>query len=186
MNISIDLLPQRTRSRTGNLPIIPVAGVLSIVAGAVVLTYTFLDTRSNVEALEAQVATQTELLTAVEADFLAMTTGINDYNYVDYFTSMDTLLTNVYKGTIPLKQRIYFHLPEEASVNSYSYVNNGDLSIQITSVSKGDAAVYLHHLLNEQEVSGAEVNTIALEGDEGVTYLSNYTLKLKTLVGEDQ
>lgn len=184
MNISIDLLPQRTRRREGSLPIIPVAGLVSIITWAVVLTFTYLDVRNNVRELESQVEVRTEHLSAVEADLLAMISGINELNYVDDFTAMNSFLTGMYKSTIALKDQVYFHLPENVSVQRYDYNNQGDLILQITSTSKGDAAVYLNRLLHEREVSRAEVNTIALQSEDGVMYQSNYTLKLKTLAGE--
>ncbi|ARK31601.1 hypothetical protein [Halalkalibacter krulwichiae] len=184
MNISIDLLPERTRRQEGKLPLIPVFGLASIVAGAMFLTFTYISVNNNVTQLEAQVATKTEELLTLEAGVLATTSGINAFNYVDEFTAMSTLLSSVFKGTISLKDRIYFHLPEGTEVTRYSYENNGDLTVQVTSVSKGDAAVFLNHLLNEREISGAEVTTIELQSESGIIYQSDFTLKLKTLAGE--
>ncbi|WP_209121982.1 hypothetical protein [Alkalihalobacillus sp. BA299] len=183
MNISIDLLPQRAKAKEGRIPIIPVAGVFTVIATVSFLTYTYFDTKSSVQSLEEQVATQTEVLHTVQQEFLSRTTGLTEYNYVDQYKTMNVFLDNIYKDTMDLKKRVYMLLPEKAVVTNYSYINNGDLSMQITFYSKGDAAVYLNRLLNIDWVASAEVRSISTSGQDFL-YQAQFALKLNTLVGE--
>ncbi|WP_078430216.1 hypothetical protein [Alkalihalobacterium alkalinitrilicum] len=184
MNINIDLLPQRVKTKEGGFPVIPVAGVLTVVATASLLTYTYFDTKSSVQSLEEQILAQTEVQNTLQQDFLTKTTGLTEYNYVEQYTHMNRLLGSIYKDTIDTKERVYMLLPEKAEVNNYSFVNSGELSMQITFQSKGDAAIYLNRLLNADLVSSAEVQTISTN-DQDLVYQSQFTLMLHTLVGEE-
>ncbi|WP_216828810.1 PilN domain-containing protein [Alkalihalobacterium elongatum] len=183
MNISIDLLPQRVIKKEKGLPIIPVVGAFTVIAAASFLTYTYFETKNSVQSLEQQVVAQTAELHQLEQDFITKTTGITEYNYVDYYTSMNTFLGGIYKDTVDLKEQMYMLLPDKAEVTNYSFINNGDLSMQVTFQSKGDAAVYLNRLINSNLVSNAQVESISTSDDDFL-YQSQYTLKLNTLVGE--
>ncbi|MCL7748099.1 hypothetical protein [Halalkalibacter alkaliphilus] len=185
MNISIDLLPDRSRAIEGSFPVIPVAGLAAIFVGAIVLTYTFIDTRNQVQALEEQIALQTQVRNTIELEYSSMTTGVTEYNYVDHYTAIDRFLNDVYKGTVDIKDRIYFLLPHGATVDYYMYTNNGDLQLTVTTFSKGDSAVFLNRLFGEEIVSGAELDSITVIGeDSNLAYTSQFTISLQTLVGE--
>ncbi|MFV8828751.1 hypothetical protein [Alkalihalobacterium sp. APHAB7] len=185
MNISIDLLPQRVKAKErGGVPVIPVAGACAVIVAASFLTFMYVDTKSSVQSLEQEVAAQTEVRNAAEQEFLTKTTGMTEYNYIDYYTNVNTLLDTIYKDTIDLRERVYMLLPDRAEVNSYSFLNNGDLSMQITFQSKGDAAIYLNRLLQAEIVTSAEVQTISIS-NEDLLYQSQFTLKLDTIVGEE-
>ena len=85
----------------------------------------------------------------------------------------------------PLQERVYSLLPDKAEVMTYTYSNNGELTMTISFYSKGDSALFLHRLLEAHFVDKAEVESITAD-DEKLTYESTFQIKLHTIVGVEK
>ncbi|WP_133058630.1 hypothetical protein [Halalkalibacter urbisdiaboli] len=186
MNFTIDLLPKVERVKKTKVPVIPVVGFFVTIAATIVLIYSYIEMTKSVEALEASIATQTSARDHLQQQFQQQMTGVTEYNFVTKYQMLEKALNTTYEETIILKNRFYDLLPEEAVIENFSIDNAGDLTMIVTFQSKGQAAIYLHSLLQADFVEAAEVQTIDTSQEEELFYTSLYQLKLKTIAGEGQ
>lgn len=185
LKISINLLPQShlEKEKSSRFLIIPITGLVVITTAASFLTYAYFDLSTKVDLLNTDIIEKTTLRADLQQTVASKTNGITDYNFSEKYVSVDELMKSTYKDTVQLKSTVYQFLPQDASINSYSYTNNGNLNVTVTFASKGDAAIYLHRLLQADFVESAVVNTITSATEE-IIYTSQFDIKLKTLVGE--
>ena len=183
MEIRINLLPQsNSQKETRSLYLIPVIGIVVVLAAFTYFTYYYFHTKDSIEQLSENIATQTTERDSILNEYQASTTGVTAYNFIDRYRSLNLFLNRIYENTIQLHESVFLLLPDQAKVMTYNYANNGDLSMTISFYSKGDSALFLHRLLGAKTVDTAEVESITAD-DETFTYQSTFKIKLHSIVG---
>ena len=186
MEIRINLLPQTYSTKEkSNVFLIPVLGIVTVVATAAILTYSYFDKKNSVQTLSNQIALQTTTRDGLLKEFQERTVGVTPYNFTDKYKAMDGVLSSIYVNPSKTHNVLKSRLPEKAEVTVYTYQNSGELTMNVNFFSKGDSAIYLDRLLNVPFVHEAELISIAVD-EETFRYDSTYELKLDTLVGVDR
>lgn len=184
MEFSINLLPQSTsKEEKRSLYLVPVLGVITVVATTAFLTFSYFNTKSTVETLSESITTQTIERDQLLNEYQQKKAGVTEFNFKDKYLLLNKVLSTTYVETIDLQRKIEFLLPVKAEVNAYTYSNNGELLTTISFSSKGDSAIFLNRLLNAEFVEQAEVETIVTEEGE-LNYRAMFNVKLDTVVGE--
>jgi len=178
VEIRINLLPQsNSHKEKRSVYLIPVLGIAAIVVTLSFLTYRYFDTKDSIKTLTESIAAQTTTRDTLLKEYQGNTTGVSEFNFTDQYKSLDQFLNNIYENTIPLQERVYRLLPDKAEVMTYTYSNNGELTMTISFYSKGDSALFLHRLLAAHFVDTAEVESITAD-DEELTYESTFQITL--------
>ena len=137
MEISINLLPQsNSHKEKRSVYLIPILGIVAIIVALSMLTYRYFDTKDSIKTLSENIAVQTTTRDTVLKDYQGYTTGVTEYSYTDQYRALDLFLNNIYENTISLQKRVYRLLPEKAEVMTYTYSNNGELTMTISFYSK--------------------------------------------------
>lgn len=187
MEFSINLLPQTTSSKERrSLYLVPILGVATVVATTSFLAYSYFDTKNSVETLAESITAQTTVKDQLIQEYQKKQAGVTEYNFTEKYRSLNQFLGSIYVNTIEFHEDIVRLLPTNAEIDAYTYSNNGDLLTTISFYSKGDSAVFLHRILNAEFVERAEVEMIAAEDEEELTYQSMFYIKLDTVVGEEE
>jgi hypothetical protein len=186
VEFSINLLPQSTsKEEKRSLFLVPVLGVITVVAATAFLMFSYFDTKRSVETLTESIATQTTERDQLLNEYQQKKAGVSEVNYRDKYIKLNQVLSTTYVETIDLQNKLEFLLPVKAKVNAYTYSNSGELLTTIAFYSKGDAAIFLNRLLNADFVEQAEVEIIAAEEGE-LTYQAMFNVKLNSVVGEKE
>lgn len=185
MRISINLLPHSQIEKEVKSPIllVPIAGLIAVIAAAGFLTYTYFDLNSQVDQLEQNISDQNSVKLDLQQSLSMKTIGLNEYNFLEKYVNVNEFIKTIYMDTVQLKSSVYHLLPEEAIIDSYAFTNSGELDVTVTFHSKGDAAIYLHRLLQAEFVKNAVITTINSDTEE-ILYTSQFQIELKTIVGE--
>jgi hypothetical protein len=186
VEFSINLLPQSTsKEEKRSLYLVPILGIMTVVATAAFLTFSYVNTKSSVKTLTENITTQTTERDQLLNEYQKKKAGVTEFNYRDKYIELNHVLSTTYVETIDLQKKVEFLLPVKAKVNSYTYSNNGELLTTISFYSKGDSAIFLNRLLNADFVEQAELEIIAAEEGE-LTYQAMFNVKLNTVVGEEE
>ncbi|MDC3416973.1 hypothetical protein [Aquibacillus salsiterrae] len=180
MNVSIDLLPQSRRITVSRLPLFIVLAVAVFTMAGLSVVY-YLDAKNNVAELGDTIVTQTELRDNLLAEYQTKTSGVTEYNFVDEYKYVNSLLNQTYIGTIELKNSVFQLFPKGVDVQSYNYQNTGALTMTVDFPSKQDAATYLNRLLFADFTTEAQVTAISTN-EQGENYLTNVQMNVKTVV----
>ncbi len=184
MEISINLLPQSNNHKQKRpVYLIPAAGILAVAVAVSFLTYHYLDTKDSIKTLSENITAQTTARDHLLTEYQTKTTGVNEYNFTGKYQKLVHFLNTIYIDAGTFQERVQRLLPDRAEVISYIYLNNGDLTLTVTVYSKGDAAVFLHRLLDADFVERAELESITAD-NEDLRYDAVFQLKLHTLAGE--
>ncbi|MCT8137497.1 hypothetical protein H1D32_06920 [Anaerobacillus sp. CMMVII] len=184
MKISINLLPNIEKEKSSNLLLLPIAGLILIIAASAVLLYSYINLSKEVDRLEQTIASSIETKNELQQAFSIKTTGITEHNIIDQYQNVNDFINSIYNDTVGLKTNVYQLLPDNANVESYVFTIDGDLLVTVTFHSKGDTAIYLHRLLQADFVTSALVTSIKSD-IEDASYTSLFEVKLKTMEGEE-
>ncbi|WP_428909279.1 hypothetical protein [Niallia sp. Krafla_26] len=186
MEFRINLLPQTYSTKEkSSVFLIPILGIVAVVATASILTYTYFDKKDSIGTLSANIETQTLTRDTLLKEYQQKTTGVTEFNFVDQYKAMNETLSTIYVDTSNILERVKSFLPEKAKLTNYTYTNNGEISMTVNFFSKGDSAVYLNALLHAPFVNEAQLTSITID-EESLTYDATFELKVKTLVGVEQ
>lgn len=186
MEIRINLLPQTYSTKEkSNVFLIPVLGIVTVVATAAILTYSYFDKKDSVQSLSNQIVLQTTTRDGLLKEYQKTTAGVTPFNFTEKYKAMDGVLSSIYVNPSKTHDVLKTRLPEKAEITAFTYQNSGELTMMVNFFSKGDSAIYLDSLLNTPFVREAQLISITMD-EETFTYDSTYELKLNTLVGVDQ
>ncbi|MCM3568389.1 hypothetical protein [Neobacillus mesonae] len=186
MEVSINLLPQsNNRQEKRPVYLIPIIGITAVLAAASFLTYSYFDSKNSIKTLSETINAKTTIRDQLLNDYKTKTNGVSEFNFIDKYQQLDKFLQSIYVNSSDLQDSLKRLLPVQADVVSYSYSNEGDLTVTVNFYSKGDSAVYLHRLLQANFVQKAEMVSITAN-DKDLTYNAVYQMKLNTLAGGEK